>query len=298
MSSSETSTIPAGSIVVGIDGSTSSAQALTWAVDQAVAEKRSLTLVHAQSPVGAIWMDRAGLDHRIGIEALETSSRALLDEALAQVSHRAPALETHVLLRLADPRDALLQLSDEATMVVIGSRGRGPIRSLLLGSVGVAISRHARCPVVIHRPSNPGLVRHGIVVGADGTDHSLPTLEFAYRQASLRGLPLTVVHAFWDARATYADPQLVVAAEAGLVSERLLVAQSVSGLGEKYPDVPVSTELARGLADQCLLTLGKRMNMIVVGAHHGGAASEIAFGSVAASVVEHAVCAVAVVPHA
>ena len=83
-------------------------------------------------------------------------------------------------------------------MLVLGSRGRGQLRSLLLGSVGVALVRHARCPVVVHRPGHAGTVRDGIVVGADATEESLPVLEFAYREASLRKLPLTVLYSYWD----------------------------------------------------------------------------------------------------
>jgi nucleotide-binding universal stress UspA family protein len=292
----DTTQIPAGSIVVGVDGSPSAGRALAWAVDQAVAENRPLTLVHAVSPTGAVWMDQAGIDHRIGLEAMESTARELLDMVRAEVAKRAPDLEVRDLLRVADPRDALIELSQHAAMVVLGSRGRGPVRSLLLGSVGVAVSRHAGCPVVIHRPGNPGLVRHGIVVGADATEHSRPTLEFAYRQASFRDLPLTVLHCFWDVQAAVGDAHLIDARSADFEEQHLLLAEAISGMSEKYPDVRVHTELARGLPDECLTKMGDRMNMIVVGAHHGGVASEIAFGSVAASVVEHATCPVAIVP--
>ncbi len=288
--------VPAGSIVVGIDGSASAERALVWAVDQAVAEKRPLTLVHAVSPAGSVWMDQAGMDHRIGLEAMRSDARQLLDRARSDVAAKVPDLEVHDLMRVADPRDALLQQSSEAAMLVVGSRGRGPVRSLLLGSVGLALSRHAGCPVVIHRPGNPGLVRNGIVVGADGAPGSRATLEFAYRQASLRGLPLTVFHCFQDVLRTVGTPEVVVAATATREEDKLLVAESVAGLGEKYPDVRVRTELARGPADQALTAVGERMDMIVVGAHHGGVVAEIAFGSVASSVVEHASCPVAVVP--
>ena len=292
----DTTHIPAGTIVVGVDGSASAGRALGWAVDQAIAENRPLTLVHSVSPTGAAWLDQAGIDHRIGLEAVETAARQLLNQARDEVRRRGPDLEVHDLLRVADPRDVLVALSATAAMVVLGSRGRGPVRSLLLGSVGVAVARHAQCPVVIHRPGNRGLVRHGILVGVDGTERSLPTLEYAYRQASLRGLPLTVLHAFWDGEAAVGAASLVEVRSAELEDQRLLLAESVSGLAEKYPDVRVTTELARGLVDQCLTMMGERMNMVVVGAHHGGVASEIAFGSVAASVVEHATCPVTVVP--
>jgi len=288
--------VHAGTIVFGVDGSESANRALAWAVDQAVAEHRALTLAHAISPVGAVGLDQAGVEHRIGIEAGRTEGQELLRLARVAVAEQAPDLEVYEVLRVVDPRELLLALSTEAAMVVLGSRGRGPVRSLLLGSVGVALSRHAHCPVVIHRPSNPGKVRHGILVGVDGTAHSQAALEFAFAQASLRALPLRVMHSFWDAPAAVAGPHRVDARAPEFEEQRMLIAESVSGMGEKFPDVRVETELARGYPGDCLVQEGAQMNMIVVGAHHGGAVSGIVFGSAATAVVEHATCPVAVVP--
>lgn len=292
-----TTLIPAGTIVVGVDGSRSAGQALGWAIDQAVAERRSLSLVYAAPPADAVWMDQAGFDQRVGVETTLRAGRGLLAEASAEVHRRAPDVEVHELVRAADPRDVLVQLSEEAAMVVLGSRGRGPLRSLLLGSVGVAVTRHAACPVVVHRPGNPGLVRHGVLVGVDATERSTGVLEFAYRQASLRRMPLTVLHAYWELPVGVPEAYLVSRRSVDPEEERLALAECLSGMGEKYPDVRVTSELARGLPDNALVRTGERMNLLVVGAHHGGAASEILFGSVAASVVEHATCPVAVVPH-
>lgn len=286
----------AGTIAVGVDGSASSEQALAFAIDQAVAERRPLTLVHAVDAAQALWLDQDGHDNRLGVEDATTDSQRLLAAAHDQVTRQAPGLEVHELLRAADPRDVLLAVAREASLLVVGSRGRGPVRSLMLGSVSVAVTRHATCPVVVVRPTDPGAVRRGILVGADGTERSRPVLDFAFRQASIRRLPVMVLLAFWDVPATIATPHVVDRMNEDLEEQRLLLAECVGGLREKYPDVPVRTELARGLADERLLRMAKHMDMVVVGSHHGGAASEVVFGSVAAAVVEHATCPVAVVP--
>ncbi len=289
-------TIPSGTIVVGVDGSPSAARALEWAIDQAVHEHRPLTLVHGVGPTGVVWIEQSGPDHRVALDAVREDARKVLDDALAAVHHRAPGLEVHEALRVADGRQALLEESKDAAMVVVGSRGRGPVKSLLLGSVGVAVTRHAACPVVVVRPNNPGLVRQGVLVGVDGTAPATETLEFAYRMASLRGLPLTVMHCFWDARPISPVDEAIGGTTADLEDQRLLLAESVSGMTEKFPDVHVRTELTRGLADEALVRAGAHMDLVVVGAHHGSTMSEIVYGSVAASVVEHASCPVAVVP--
>lgn len=294
----ETTKIPSGTIVVGVDGSPSAGRALEWAIEQAVLEHRPLTLAHGVGPGHTVWMDQSGFDHRLVLDAMHEDARAVLDAARAQVTQRAPALEVHEALRLADPRQTLFELSEDAAMVVLGSRGRGPVSTLLLGSVSVAVVRHASCPVVVLRPANRGEVRRGILVGADGTARSRSTLEFAYRQAALRNLPLTVMHCFWDARSAAAGAGLVGTGGDDLEDERRVLAESVSGMGEKFPEVHVTTELARGMADDCLIRAGQRMDMVVVGSHQKHPVSGLLYGSVASAVVEHASCIVAVVPNA
>lgn len=288
--------IPAGTIAVGVDGSPASERAISWAVGQAAVEHRPLTLVHAVAPVTAGWLDQVGVDPLRGIDAMEEDGRALLGATRASVARRAPGLQVHDLVEVADPREVLLDVSETASVLVVGSRGRGPVRSLLLGSVGVAVTKHAHCPVVVVRPHHPGVVRQGVLVGIDGTERSVAPLDFAFRHASLHDLPLTVMHAYWDARGAAGTRRHADDLPGDLDEERLVVAEVISGMREKYPDVAVHTELMRGLPDVCLLQRAERMNLVVVGCSAGGTAAGLLFGSVSATVVEHATCPVAVVP--
>ena len=285
----------AGTIVVGVDDSESSNSALAWAADQALAEHRDLTLVHTIDAVTPAYMDTALVSPREASRALRTAGHRVLTSARSKVLRTAPEVEMHDVFRLADPRDALIELSYNASLLVLGSRGMGKLPRLLLGSVGVAVVRHAACPVVIHRPWNPGIVRNGIVVGADASEDSLAVLEFAYRQASLRDLPLTVLHCFWDVQAAIGVAPVVAEPPVDLETERMLLSESMAGLSEKYPEVAVHTEMAHGLPQDALVRMGERMNLVVVGAHQSGRVSRMLFGTVAISVVEHATCPVAVV---
>ena len=191
----------AGTIVVGVDGSEGSARALAWAIEQAVAEHRPLTLVHAIHAVTPAYLDAAIVDPANASAAVTAAGRTVCRRLWATVEAVAPDLEVDEVLDFIDPRVLLLEQSRDATMVVFGSRGLGKVRSLLLGSVSVALVRHAHSPVVVHRPGNAGTVRNGVVVGVETSEESLPVLEFAYREASLRGLPLTVLHCYWDIQA-------------------------------------------------------------------------------------------------
>jgi nucleotide-binding universal stress UspA family protein len=279
----EPTPIPSGTVVVGLDGSPSAERALDWALAQAVLEGRHLTLAHGVDPAGSPWLDPDGVSHRAVLDTMERDAAAMLARARDRIARRAPALTVHETVRMADARVLLVDLATRAAMVVVGSRGRGPVASLL-GSVSLAVAREAACPVVVVRPGRPGLVRHGVLVGADGTEGSHVTLEFAYRQASLRGLPLTILHCCSDTAADLTE------------RTRLDVAESTSGLAEKFPEVRARTELASGPAGVVLARAGQRMDLVVVGAHHGGAVSALVRGSVATSVLEHASCPVAILP--
>ena len=277
-------TVPAGTIVVGIDGSGSADQALAWAVEQAVLERRPLTVAHA-------------LETRINQPSDRSVAERLLDNAVAEVARRAPDLEVHRVMAAHDPRSLLITLSEGAETVVVGSHGRGPLRSLLLGSVGVALARHSHCPVLIHRPTDPGVVRRGGLVGVDGASDSHDVIEHAFRLASQRELPLTLVHCFYDIVVASPAGHLVTEPHEDVEEHRRLLAEVMAGLREKYPDVHVTTQVARGMPEAALVELADRRHLVVVGAHHGGLASAVVFRSVSAAVVEHASCPVMVVRH-
>lgn len=281
-----TTVIPQGTIVVGVDGSPSSERALDWAIAQATREHRPLTLAHGIDAAGAAWVDPMGGSHAAVVDGLAAEARRVLADARSRVAEAAPALLVHEAAWMADPRVTLLDLSASAHLVVVGSRGRGPVRSLLLGSVGLAVIRHASCPAVVVRPGGLDAERRGVVVGADGSPDSRATVELAYRHASLRGLPLTILHSAADAWPPDAT------------EDDLLwpLTEPLTGLAEKFPDVAARVEIVHTHAGAALVDASRHMDLVVLGAHHGGRLSEFLNGSVALSVVEHAECPVAVVP--
>ncbi|KRF34130.1 universal stress protein [Nocardioides sp. Soil805] len=290
---------PLGTVVAAIDGSVAADLAVDFAVAQARLTRRPLTLVHALSPMSTVWLAPVGLSPSmgtgIGLEALESQAHELLTEVHADVTGQAPEVEVHEVLGFGDPRQVLLDVASRASMVVLGSRGRGPLASLLLGSVAVGVAHHVPCPLVVMRPPD-GADRHGVLVAVDGSDRCAPALELAFQQASMRELPLTVLHAYWDVRHAAAHAHGDQEGVHGDEDELIILAETLAGMAEKYPDVVVRRALATGLADLAILDAAADKEMVVLGTHHGSAAHEMVYGSVASSVLEHASCAVALVP--
>jgi nucleotide-binding universal stress UspA family protein len=151
------STHPGGTIVVGVDGSEHAERALAWAAEQASLERRPLTVLNASDPFGtnqSLYLASGGIAPHEVLLAERDARRSLVEGAAEHVRVTHPELEVRTEVPGTDARLALLEASNDAWMIVVGSRGRGPVASLVLGSVSVAVSRLARCPVVVVRPTN------------------------------------------------------------------------------------------------------------------------------------------------
>lgn len=290
----QNNTTPPGTIVVGLDGSSGAGDAVRWASAQATVEGRALTLVHSSDISTAFW---PGFDvGAYAVEGAESAGRDVLDAVAHSLATDHPGLEVHTVLGLEDPRSLLIELSREAALVVLGSRGRGPVASLVLGSVSAGVALSAHCPTVVLRPRSSTTPTNGVLVGTDGSPSARMAVEFAFRFASERSRPLTVLHCFWDGARSGAEPGPVHEDEEGLDAQWSLVSDSVTGLREKFSDVEVTLTLSRATAEAGLARAGQSMDLVVVGAHQRGGLLHFFDGATDRSVLEHAACAVAVIP--
>ncbi|MDX6360426.1 MAG: hypothetical protein QOH37_3480 [Nocardioidaceae bacterium] len=282
----------AGTIVVGVDGSPSSHDAVVWGAQQAAYDHRQLTLLHAYHLENAAWVAQAGLDQSVILESLRDSGTTVLGRAKLAATAVAPEVEVDEYIVRADPRDALGLASRSAAMVVVGSRGHGRVASMLLGSVGVSLVRHSACPLVVLRP-HVAETRHGILVGTDGTSDTLPALQHAYGLAASRHLALSVLtfgagFPWFGERESVPDD----------VAMRQQVERWLAELGAKYPDVGVSVRYVVDPEARALVETAGQMDAVVVGSHHEGMLAAALGRALAVAVVEHAPTTVVVVPAA
>lgn len=265
-----------GAVVVGVDGSDASDQALAWAATQAELEGRPLTVVHARET----W-------------AVPAESREILHAAckLVEDTHRVPDLRSELVMD--DARSVLLEAARHAHLLVVGSRGRGPVRHLLLGSVALPLTQHADCPVVVCRPHRGEPAGRGVMAGVEATGYSAAAVEWAFRQAELRSMPLTLVRTIFDGL----PAGLVELGDPGAEATWARLRELAGAFGRRHPEVEVRAELRRGLADEALVQAAVGMDLVVLGAHTKKSVLDLLDLNVSKSVVEHAPCFVAVVPH-
>jgi nucleotide-binding universal stress UspA family protein len=227
-------------------------------------------------------------------KALRVASRQATDRALAVVQNLAPGLPVVVSNPVVDARQALLDCAETAGMVVVGTRGRGPVRSLLLGSVSIAVVTHAPCPVTVVRGLGAGAGRRGkIVIGVDDLGSSSPALDFGFELASASGHQVIVIHA-WDAPDEGFTPD---DRTGGWEWHERALAEAVAGYAEKYPDLAVERRLLVGRTVPGLLEAAALAEHLVVGSR-GRRGMAAWAGSVSRGIVEHADCPVTVVPAA
>ena len=137
-----------GVIVVGIDGSEGSAHALRFALEEARARAATVRAVSAwHLPVG--FLEGGWATDPVSLGDFEKLARSTLERVLEEAGTADSGVEVVPVVREGQPADVLLDEARQAEMLVIGSRGLGGFRGMLLGSVSQQCAQHAPCPVVI-----------------------------------------------------------------------------------------------------------------------------------------------------
>ena len=284
------------SIVVGVDGSESALQAVRWAAQEAHRRRVPLRLVSAFGWTAGHHLGDPGFGTDY-LEVLLQNARDGVAAAAAAAAGVAPELAIEQEVVTGFPVPVLNAEAAHAALVVLGDRGLGGFTGLLVGSVAVALTTHAPCPVVVVRgptPDAPPPSDGPIVVGIDGSPTSEAALAFAYEAANLRGVPLLAVHTWTDYQIG-STMTAVLEGEAIDADEHRLLAERLAGWSEKYPDVPVQRLVTRHRPAATLIEQSTHAQLVVVGSRGRGGFAGLLLGSVSHALLHHSGCPVAVV---
>ncbi|MFF9020510.1 universal stress protein [Streptomyces eurythermus] len=281
-------------ITAGVDGTQESLAALDWAAREAVRRGLPLRVVHAWRYAEALAAADRDTQHGWVAQGVE--------DAVRSVAERHPGLAVTTDVVEGGAADALAGAAAE--MLVLGSRGHGPVVGFLLGSVGQQVIAEAARPVVLVRagdePAAEAAGRDVVVGQQGGPEDSAAALRFAFEAAAARGAAVRVVRA-WTLPPVfaYSPGSLRLLDEAGGLEpyEKQALADAVRPWRERFPEVPVAEHVEMGSAGQVLLAAAERAQLMVVGRRARRTAVGARIGSVAHGVLHHAGCPVAVVPH-
>ena len=277
----------ARTVVVGIEGTDSSRDALTWAVAAAASRKDTLEIVYA---IGVPYADM----NLLYDDAIEQGAQSLLHDERERALTVKPDLTVTTTLSRETPGKALTEASERAALVVVGAHPYGVLERVFSGSLAYQVAAGSHCPVLIV-PQETGAGGSGVVVGADGSPDSVAAVALAATEADRLGQELTVVHA-------WRSPDMFLSGDTGRgyrderaeESEGVLLAESVAGLGERYPDLVVHQLLVQSQPAQALLDAAKGARLLVVGSRGLGGVARMLLGSVSHTLVLHPPCPVLV----
>lgn len=287
-------------IVCAVDGSDASATAAKWAANTAVKRGIPLRLVSSYSMPQFLYAEGMVPPQEL-YEDLEAETLKKIEEATRIAVEFVPGVDVSHQIEEGSPIDMLLDLSEQATMIVMGSRGLGGLSGMVMGSVSAAVVSHAACPVVVVREDNHVTeeTKYGpVVVGVDGSGVSQKAIENAFKEADARGAELIAVHTWMDMQVQASLAGLSAAQQQWQVVEEeqnALLGHRLAGWQERYPDVRVTRVVTRDRPVRALADASEGAQLLVVGSHGRGGFKGMLLGSTSRALLQAAPCPMMVV---
>lgn len=280
-------------VVVGVDGSEPSLRAVDWAADEAAQRGLPLRVVYA-----SLWERYESAVFATGGDRSEQIlSGVFVAAASERARKRVPGLKVSSQVIPDGPAPVLLREARKASVLVLGSRGRGDVAELLLGSVSLTMAGRADCPVIVVRGGHDdgdGTHRR-IVLGVGEEAATANAVRFALEEAERRGVLLEAIRA-WRRPAHETTGHPLFVGEPAHAHEQRAAETLEAALREAPAGVEVHRRTAEGSAREVLLDASRGANLLVVGARRHPGHFGLQLGRVAHTVLHHAACPVAVVP--
>ncbi|GAA1391596.1 universal stress protein [Luteococcus peritonei] len=299
----------AGRIVVGIDGSAQSHVAARWAARRAQTTGVGLTVLLVTPPLrvpgrgGSVFAAmRQGVDEFT--RQVTEAARKNLAEAEAVVREEFGELDLEtVMVDDSEPALELVRASEQAELVVVGTRGLGAARAMAMGSVSAHLVAQARGPVVVVPETGiaeDDRARGTVVVGIEDATQSTETLRAALAEARRIDGTLLAIHTWeYDPALSAGLPALDTSMYQPMTKAfdedlREMVAREVSRTGD---DVAVETRVSVGRPGEVLVHASHEAELVVVGSRGANGLAGVLLGSTARQVVRQSICPVMVLPH-
>ena len=283
-------------VVVGVDASAASRQALRWAAREADLLDATIDVVHAWTVPVVVYPEGEVFE----AEPFHHEAQQVLADAMATLERPdVPNIEARPRLVETAPVEALVGVAAGAELLVLGNRGLGAFADVLVRSVSQGCVERAPCPVVVVPAEAAADGRSGrVVVGVDGSETSAGALRWALAEAARRHADLVVVIAYHHHQLESpiglpgaVDHDSVRKSSQALADE--MVERAISEAAQ-HPACVEVTALATG-AGHALVVAAADADLLVVGSRGRGNLRGVVFGSVSRHCVHHARCPVVIV---
>ncbi|MDJ0396480.1 universal stress protein [Rhodococcus sp. G-MC3] len=281
-------------VLVCVDGSDETIAATRWAASYAARVHAPLRIVHTV-PSGDWYGSAAFVDGGELEEGLRSDGRGHLARASKAALSASPGLSIETVL--ADGSLADFVATVQAELIVLGTARTNYAHEIALGSNTIRVVNHTQSPVLVWRPGVESVdTGRPIVVGVDGSEASTRAFAVALEMAHTLDAPIVAAN-YWGlaiaggmgSGAGYIDWSKVRADEQSWLDTQVEV------MGDKYPDVTVTTESLESSAARGLRALSSTARIVAVGSRGRGVLRGAALGSVSQSLVHHAECSVLIV---
>jgi nucleotide-binding universal stress UspA family protein len=279
-------------IYVGLDGAWRDTGALEWALQESLLRNLPLRAVH-------VIEDK--LRHAPYWEpaVIDDAAMDLVQEVQQQMDDGDGVLDHEADIVLGKPAATLAGVARQSQMLVVGRRGMGSFKRLLIGSTSEAVANQASVPVVVVPDGwKPSDHTGPVLVALDDSGESDTAIQFAVAAATERHTRLRMVH-IWDLPSVYRWDSMTID---GLGVEWAESAQRhIEAIADqwrhKYPELGIEVDVTRGHPVEGVIAAAEsaEAQLLVVGGHHRHRLAAVLLGSVSRGVLQHATCPVAVV---
>ncbi|MGW2512647.1 universal stress protein [Streptomyces scopuliridis] len=286
-----TGSLDLGSVIVGVDGSEPAGLAALWAAAEAARRERPLHLVYAAD------LNARVLHHSVeSVERVRERGHELLRDTAAAIRQRYPGLRVITEFSRGAPVSSLHRIAGLRGTIVVGNRGLGGFKHLMLGSVGLKVAAGASTPVIVVRGMDDG-AETGEVLAAVRDEYDTECARYAAREAEVRGASLRLLNV-WNFPESNGLAVTVLDDVEGIAGEhvRHLIALT-DRVRDEFPGLTVRTEAEKSLTVAgVLVEASHHADLLVMGGRRSPGYIGPTLGWATHSLLHHAHCPVQLIP--
>jgi nucleotide-binding universal stress UspA family protein len=281
-------------IVVGVDGTDSSLQAVRYGVQEALRAGCALRLVHAMPQ--DVPMPRM-LPSMTGDTFEEVGHRVVSHARQLAYDLTDGRLMVETVVRPGSRKHVLREESQNGCLVVVGHRQRSLRGQVFTGSTTSGVAAHASCPVVAVPAGWKGGDAYGrVVVGVEDVHYARDPLALGFVRAAARHARLTVLHA-WQLQSPYSDILADrIDRDRWVETTTWAINEVLEEWREAYPNVVTEVDVRHDFAIPALVAVSEHADLMVLGRHGHGVLVDFHLGSVARSTIGQSYCPVEIPP--